>query len=131
MTPLAILVAEDEENIRLLLEEWLQPLGHTVASAPNATEAFKLLKKQRFDLVVTDIVMPDGDGLKLIEELRKTPPIPRILAISGGGRFMDGEDYLKMARGFGADAALMKPFAREKFLAAITQAMAPQKQPGA
>lgn len=129
MTPLAILVAEDEENIRLLLEQWLKPMGHTVACAANATEAIKLLAGQSFDLVVTDIVMPDGDGLKLIEELKKAQPIPRILAISGGGRFMDSESYLKMARGFGADAAIMKPFVREKFLAAIAQALAPKKSP--
>ena len=127
MNPLSVLVADDEEDIRHLLDEWLKPMGHAVACVANGTEAIKLLKRVHFDLVVTDVLMPDGDGVKLIEELKKIQPDAGILAISGGGRYMDSDNCLKIARGLGADAAIMKPFARDKFLAAIGLAMAPRK----
>src|SRR5476649_1591845 len=110
MKPLSVLIADDEEDIRLLLEQWLKPLGHAVACVANATEAIKLLHRVHFDLVVTDILMPDGDGLKLIDEFKKAQPAARILAISGGGRYMDSNDCLKVARGLGADLAIIKPF---------------------
>jgi CheY-like chemotaxis protein len=62
MKPLSILVADDEEDICLLLEQWLTPLGHTVASARTGSDGLKLVKKTRFDLVVTDVLMPDGEA---------------------------------------------------------------------
>jgi len=124
MKSMSVLVVDDEEDICLLLDQWLKPLGHTVAMAANATEAGKLVKRVIFDLVVTDVLMPDGDGLKLIEELKKTQPGARILAISGGGRYMDSNDCVKIARGLGADLAIIKPFGREKFLQAVAETIA-------
>jgi CheY-like chemotaxis protein len=94
----------------------------TVASA---TEAAKVLTRLRFDLVITDILMPDGDGLQLINEFKAAQPQVRIVAISGGGRYMDSNDCLKIARGFGAHAAIMKPFDRKQFMEAIASALAP------
>lgn len=123
MKPLSILVADDEEDIRLLLEQWLKPLGHVVFLARNGPEALKVARGNVVDLLVTDILMPDGDGLMLIEGLKKTHPTTRVLAISGGGRYMDGQEYLRIAEGFGANAALMKPFNREKFLHSVEGAM--------
>ena len=131
MKPLSVLVADDEEPIRLLIEQWLKPLGHAVTCVPDGTQAIKLLKRERFDLVVTDILMPESDGLKVIEVLKKAQPTAHILAISGGGRYMDTNDCLRMARGFGADAAIMKPFVRDTFLTCVAQAMKPRKAPGA
>lgn len=127
MRSLAVLVAEDEEDIRLLLEQWLKPLGHTVFTARDGTEALRLLKAHSVDLVVTDILMPEGDGLTVIRGLKQLQPAARVLAISGGGRYMDSREYLKIAEGFGADAAIMKPFNREQFLRAVERAMAPVK----
>jgi two-component system chemotaxis response regulator CheY len=124
MAKLSILIADDDEHIRLLLLQWLQPLGHTVACASNGTEALKLLEEGVFDLVVTDILMPEIDGLTVITRLRQRQPTARVLAISGGGRFMDSQEYLKIAEGFGAGAAIMKPFSREQFLQGIGRAMA-------
>ena len=124
MSPLSILVADDEEDIRLLLEQWLQPMGHTVLTARNGTEALKLIGKNHVDLIVTDVLMPDGDGLTVINGVKKTQPDARVLAISGGGHYMDSREYLRIAEGFGADAAIMKPFNRDQFLEAIGRAMA-------
>jgi CheY-like chemotaxis protein len=125
MTPQTVLIAEDEDEIRDLLDQWLRPMGHVVHTVRNATEGLKLAGAHRIDLLVTDILMPDGDGLTLIEGLRKTQPAVRILAISGGGRYMDGNDYLRIAKGFGADAAIMKPFNREQFFRALGSALTP------
>lgn len=130
MKPLSVLVADDEEDIRLLLEQWLKPQGHIVILARNGPEALKAARGNAVDLLVTDILMPDGDGLMLIEGLKKTHPTARVLAISGGGRYMDGQEYLRIAEGFGANAALMKPFNREKFLQSVESALRPSPKSG-
>ena len=124
MNPLTVLIAEDEEDIRLLLEQWLTPMGHSVLTARNGTEALKLAGAHAVDLVITDILMPDGDGLTVINGLKRVQPATRVLAISGGGRYMDSREYLKLAEGFGADGAIMKPFNRDQFLQGIGRAMA-------
>lgn len=129
MRPFTILVADDEEDIRLLLEQWLKTLGHAVLTAHNGAEALRLIGGNALDLVVTDILMPDGDGLTVIGGLKKSQPSARVLAISGGGRYMDSREYLKIAEGFGADAAIIKPFNREQFLEALGRAMAKRPVP--
>jgi CheY-like chemotaxis protein len=130
MPPLSILIADDEQEIRSLLEHWLAPLGHAVVSARNGAAALKLIAAHPVDLVVTDILMPEGDGLKVMEGLRKIRPGARVLAMSGGGHYMDGEDYLKIAQGLGADTAIAKPFTRDQFLAAVGRAVAKRPGPG-
>ena len=69
--------------------------------------------------------MPDGDGLDLITELKKVQPHVRILAISGGGRYLEGGDYLKLAKGLGAHTAMMKPFTWAQLQEAIAVALSP------
>lgn len=125
VTALSILVADDEEGIRSLLVHWLQRQGHTVAPVGSAVEASALLGERRFDLVITDIVMPGGDGFELIASFRKAQPTTRIVAISGGGKYLQGSDCLKIARGLGANAAVMKPFKWDELQDAIDAALAP------
>jgi len=125
VTVLSILVADDEEGIRSLLVHWLQRQGHTVAAVGSAVEAAALLGERRFDLVITDIVMPGGDGFELIASFRKAQPTARIVAISGGGKYLQGSDCLKIARGLGANAAVMKPFKWDELQDAIDAALAP------
>ena len=121
--PLSILVVDDEEGIRKLLQHWLQRAGHAVACAECGSAAARALRSQHFDLVITDIVMPDGDGYELITEFRKARPATRILAISGGGKYLQSAECLKMARGLGAHAIVMKPFKWEQVEAAIQLAL--------
>ena len=90
----------------------------------NAREAFEVMAKQTFDLVITDVLMPEGDGLDLITELKRAQPNARILAISGGGRYLEGSDYLKLAKGLGAHSAMMKPFTWQQLQDAIKEVLA-------
>ena len=123
MKSLSILVADDEDSIRSLLEHFFRAEGHAVLVVGNARQAVEVMAKQPFDLVITDVLMPDGDGLDLITELRKRQPAARILAMSGGGRYLEGSDYLKLAKGLGAHAAIMKPFTLEEMRAAMKAAL--------
>jgi DNA-binding NtrC family response regulator len=125
MKPMTILVADDEENIRVLMQHWLKGAGHTVEIVSNAIEGCATLPKTKFDLVITDVLMPDGDGLHLIREIKRVSPHTRVLAMSGGGRYMHGEDYLKMARGLGAHAIVTKPFTWQELTVGIEMALAP------
>jgi len=127
---LAILVADDEADMRDLLQHWLVEAGHSVMVASSGTAAGRLVLKHSFDLVITDVLMADGDGLELIEQMKRSQPAARILAISGGGRYIEGDDCLKIARGFGAHWALMKPFNREQLLSSIAQTLAPKQESG-
>src|SRR5688572_18342931 len=124
MPSLSILVADDEDSIRSLLEHFLTNSGHTVVAVGNAREACEAMSKKTFDLVITDVLMPEGDGLDLITELKKKQPNARILAMSGGGRYLEGSDYLKLAKGLGAHTAMMKPFTFDQLQQAIKVAFA-------
>lgn len=125
MTSLSVLLVDDEDDIRELIRGWLEMAGYRVTCGTTGIEAGALAKRLVFDLVVTDILMPDGDGVGLIAELKRTQPATRVLAISGGGRIIDSNDCLRIAQGLGAHAAVMKPFNREKFMAAVAQALTP------
>ena len=124
MPPLSILIADDEESIRLLVQRLLTSAGHSVVIAGDGKSAREAVRQHRFDLVITDVLMPDGDGLDLIGDLKLAQPGARVLAISGGGRYVDGDDCLKMARGLGAHAAMMKPFDWQGLQAGMAQALA-------
>jgi CheY-like chemotaxis protein len=114
----AILVIDDDASVRDVVGEMLRLEGHEVTIAENGQEAIPLLTRQRFDLVITDLIMPEKEGIETISEIRRTDRRIRILAISGGGRLGPG-DYLETARYMGADATLAKPFARQELLATI------------
>ncbi|MEX2044118.1 MAG: response regulator [Opitutus sp.] len=129
MKLLKVLLADDDDNIRVVLKQWLAKLGCAVVDVGSADEARRALSRQTFDLVITDVLMPGGDGIDLIEHVKKSQPETRVLAISGGGRYLRGNDCLKIASGMGAHAVAMKPFTREQFFAAIADAMRPEPKP--
>ncbi len=119
--PLEIVVADDLDEIRALVTHWLAPLGHAVHCASGGREAMRLAKEKHCDLVITDVLMPDGDGLDVIMGLKRTNPAMRFLAISGGGKYMGAAAALSLAQAIGADAVLFKPFNRAQFLSAVGQ----------
>jgi CheY-like chemotaxis protein len=125
MKPLSIVIADDVEEIRHLVRDWLGGGGHSVDCASGAMQLAKLLRQQHYDLVITDILMPDGDGLEVMTELKKTQPWARVLAISGGGAYLRAADCLNVAKGFGAHAVLLKPFNRQQLLEAVEKVSLP------
>ena len=120
---MAIIVADDEEAIREVVGRCLEEAGHTVSYAATGDQVVKLLAKQHCDLVVADVLMPNGDGLDVIFAVKRTYPDTRVLAISGGGKYMVAPECLRIAKGVGADAVLLKPFGRLQLLAATDTAM--------
>jgi CheY-like chemotaxis protein len=117
--PLNVIVADDVVEIQVLVETWLNDIGCLVKCASSGHEVSKLLGQQHFDLVITDVLMPDGDGLDVIVELKQSQRKTRVLAISGGGRHLQAAQCLKMAHGLGAHEVLLKPFNRQQLLAAV------------
>lgn len=123
MSPCAILVVDDEEELRELMRHVLERAGHTVTCASNGCEASEVIGRCQFDVVVTDMLMPDRDGLELISEIKSKHRATKIVAISGGGQ-VGSDQYLTMAKGFGADVLLRKPFAYQALLSAVDRARA-------
>jgi DNA-binding response OmpR family regulator len=117
-----ILLIEDDPTIRAVLRMSLTGIGHTVIEARNGKEGMGLFRQAGADLVITDIIMPDKDGLEVLKELRKTPVSPvKIIAISGGGVTQEAADSLRMAKLLGAAKTLTKPFSNEVLIAAINE----------
>lgn len=114
----AILVIDDDASVREVVSEMLRLEGHEVIIAENGRDAVPLLSARHIDLVITDLIMPEKEGIETISEIRRFDSRIPIIAISGGGRLGPG-DYLETARYIGADATLAKPFARQELLAAI------------
>lgn len=102
---------------------FLTRAGHTVTCASAGDEAFKLIETQRFDLLITDIFMPDGDGFELLTRLKKADSSLRILVVSGGGEYFDPSDCAHTAKMLGAHGALAKPFTRVDLVAAVDRAL--------
>jgi CheY-like chemotaxis protein len=125
ISPLTIAFADDVPEIRQLAREWLTHAGHTVVCAENGRELTQLWRERHFDLVITDVMMPESDGFEVIAELKKLHRGIRVIAISGGGTVMPTQDCLRVAHRLGADAVLAKPFTRLQLIAAIAAA-APQ-----
>lgn len=107
-----ILVVDDDDQIRSLLRRMLQKFGHDVIDAVDGKDALEKYTLNPTDLVITDILMPEKEGIQTIMELRRDFPDAKIIAISGGGA-VGPETYLTMARELGADRTLTKPFTIE------------------
>jgi CheY-like chemotaxis protein len=118
-----ILVVDDEVAFVKAQAEFLRRSGHTASTAANGKEAMNLVAHNDFDLVITDIIMPEKEGLETIAELRRTAPKIKIIAMSGGAVLIDAKDSLSIARMFGASLTLAKPFSGQTLIDAVTQAL--------
>ncbi len=117
-----ILLVDDDDLSRSTVHQMLERAGHEVTSTGNGREGITMVQQAPFELVITDLIMPDTDGLELIQELNRLTPSVRVLAISGGGR-VNANEYLTVARKFGASAVLAKPFSTAELREAIAQAL--------
>lgn len=104
-----ILVIEDNENMLRMVTDLLSRSGYQVLTAVDGVEGMKMYHQDKPDLVLTDIIMPDKEGLEVIMELCRENPRPKIIAMSGGG-MMEPRTYLALAEKLGADEILQKPF---------------------
>jgi CheY-like chemotaxis protein len=120
-----VVVADDVVEIQNLLQLWLRELGFLVTCVSTGREAVRVLRTVHVDMVITDILMPDGDGLEVITELKRAQPSVRVIAMSGGGSHLRAAECLKVARGLGAHAVLLKPFNREQLIDVVSQQLIP------
>lgn len=117
-----ILIVDDEEVDLLGLSAMLEAAGHHVISAANGTDAVRLYIDHPIHLVVTDIVMPDGNGLDLISRLRGIKPDAIIIAVSGKGR-----SGLSAARSIGANRVFEKPVSPDALVQAVAESLGPPR----
>ena len=109
-----ILVVEDSPAVRMAIVEVLEGLGHAVTETENGRVAVEQLGGKSFDLVVTDVLMPEVDGIEVIKAVRRSHPETKILAISGGAPNLPAGYALKLTEMFSADAVLYKPFMNDE-----------------
>lgn len=115
-----ILVIDDDAGTRKLLRGVLESQGHGVIEAVNGTEGLWLFHRHPVQLVITDILMPEQEGLATIRELRQSHPHIRIIAMSGNHNFV-GLDYLPVAKAFGANRVVAKPFRLRELLGHVRE----------
>jgi CheY-like chemotaxis protein len=118
----SILLVDDDDDFRSMLVESLSQASYEVTEARDGREGLQLYRDHPCDLIITDLIMPEKEGLETIEEFRRNYPGVKIIAISGGSRY-GPFDYLKMARALGARQVLAKPFSRQEILEAIIQVL--------
>ncbi len=111
-----ILVVDDQEPIRALLCTALEGDGHEVLEASNGRLGLELYRERSADLIITDIVMPEMDGLKMMLDLTRTFLNVKVIAMSGR---LEGEGLLNMAKQLGARQTFQKPLDMEKLLRAV------------
>lgn len=118
-----ILIIDDDEQIRIILKQLMEWAGYEVMAAENGKVAMDIQREKPADLVITDLIMPEQEGLETISRLRKEFKDIKIIAISGGGR-IGPEAYLPAALELGADRVFTKPFEIETVLGAVKELLA-------
>jgi CheY-like chemotaxis protein len=113
-----VLVIDDEPQIRSMLRLMLERAGYEVEEAPDGMEGIRIYRENPVDLIVSDLIMPNKDGIGMMIELKKEFPDIKIIAMSGGG-LNKPEGYLEGAKKLGANWTLTKPIDREELLHAV------------
>jgi len=117
-----ILLIDDDDAFRKLVDVMLATAGYEVQMATSGNSGVACYRQQRSDVVITDILMPDGEGLETIETLKELDRDVKIIAMSTGGRGKFG--YLDAAVAFGARRILHKPFSRDQLLSTVADVLA-------
>ena len=112
-----VLVVDDDQAILGVIEFWLSREGHSIYKAPDGEAALDQLSIEKFDLMVTDIIMPKTEGIQLIIEIRKTYENMNIIAISSVRK--EAGNYLDAAKKLGANTILSKPLEQASFVSAV------------
>jgi DNA-binding NtrC family response regulator len=114
----SVLIIEDDDFVKNMLKQTFERAGYEVATASNGRIGIQLYQTNPFDVVITDLIMPDMEGIETITHLRKTNPAVKVIAISGGGRNRP-DDYLHLAAKLGAVRTFVKPVDRNALLDAV------------
>lgn len=115
-----ILIIDDDESILNVLKRFLTSKGYIVDSAGNGRQGLRLLEAEPPDLVITDIMMPETDGLEVVMAIRDNHPGTPVIAISGGMRTVP-MDFLPMVKKFGARKVFYKPVDMDELLEAVEE----------
>ncbi len=115
-----ILIIDDEPYILMMLKKMMERAGYEVDLAENGVTGLNLFRENSADLVISDIIMPEKEGLGTIREMKQLKPELKIIAISGGGR-VSADDYLNTAKLFGADRIFQKPFKQNEIVGAVNE----------
>ena len=118
-----ILIIDDDDQIRDMLCRMLNQEGYVADDASNGVEGLARFRQQPYDLVLTDLIMPEKEGIEMIIELKSEFPEVKIIAMSGGAR-MGPEPYLQLADSLGAERCFRKPIPRADLLGAISALVA-------
>lgn len=118
-----ILIIDDEPHILVMLKKMMERAGYEIDLASNGKEGIELFQRSPADLVITDIIMPEKEGLETIREMKRIHPRLKIIAMSGGGK-ISAENYLETARIFGATRIIEKPFTQGEMVTAVKELMA-------
>lgn len=113
----SILVVDDDSALRRLVSTILERRKFSVAEAADGGQALEMLSTTAFDLVITDIVMPEIEGLELVRYVRARHPSAKVMAVSGGGSHL--VSYTQLAKEVGADDVLAKPFTPAELVAVV------------
>jgi CheY-like chemotaxis protein len=123
-----ILIIDDEPQIRSMLTLMLEREGYEVVEAPDGADGIKIYRQNPADLIITDLIMPNKDGIGMIIDLKKEFPDVKIIAMSGGG-LNKPDGYLKGAKKLGAACTLTKPIDREEMLEAVREILKESPSP--
>ena len=115
-----ILIMDDDVQVLAMLGQTLEREGYEVVTAANGEEGVRLYREDPSDLIITDLIMPEKEGLETIRELKRDFPDVKIIAIAGGGQ-IDPENYFPLAEKFGARRTFTKPVERKALLKAIRE----------
>lgn len=117
----SILVVDDDPRVREVLGAMLENAGYDVTLAENGRAAVSLLESRRFSLILTDLVMPEQEGIETIKQIKGKYPDLKIVAMSGAF----GGDYLRIASYLGAHSTLSKPIKMEKLISTLKETLEP------
>jgi DNA-binding response OmpR family regulator len=119
-----ILVIDDDPNIRLLVGKFLTMDGHEVDLAENGAVGLKMARLHQYDLVITDVIMPEQDGLEVVMQIKQLCPLVRIIVMTGGGAEFSIDELLTMTKLLKADRGLSKPLDFEKLPLVVREVLA-------
>ncbi len=118
-----ILIIEDDSQLLQLLDVAFRKHGHSVTTALNGEKALAIIKAKSIDVVITDIIMPDFDGLELLNALAEIHPRPTVIAMSGGSQRIDSNLMLATAKHLKADMLIPKPVTPSQLLEAVDKVL--------